>query len=88
MSAATGVLDIGVPAAVANCAHYLREELGLVDAAEQMDAVLATVEQMAKALQAASHVLRSYQYGNSATELAGSTADNVDAVLADFRGAE
>ncbi|RWO29623.1 MAG: hypothetical protein EOS10_22540 [Mesorhizobium sp.] len=34
-----------------------------------------------KALKAASHALRSYQYGNSATDLAQSTADFCDEVL-------
>lgn len=34
-----GLLAIGVDAALDNCAHYLREEQGLVDAAAQIDAV-------------------------------------------------
>lgn len=34
-----GLLAIGVDAALDNCAHYLREEQGLTDAAAQIDAV-------------------------------------------------
>lgn len=34
-----GLLTIGVDAALENCAHYLREEQGLADAAAQIDAV-------------------------------------------------
>ncbi|KDE88246.1 hypothetical protein D7Y57_05290 [Stenotrophomonas maltophilia] len=34
-----GLLAIGVEAALENCAHYLREEQGLTDAAAQIDAV-------------------------------------------------
>lgn len=34
-----GLLAIGVDAALDNCAHYLREEQGLADAAAQIDAV-------------------------------------------------
>ena len=34
------------------------------------------------ALTAAAHALRSYQYGNSATELAGTIADKADAAIA------
>lgn len=36
---------------------------------------------LVKALKAASHALRSYQYGNSATDLARSTADLCDEAL-------
>lgn len=34
-----GLLTIGVDAALDSCAHYLREEHGLTDAAAQIDAV-------------------------------------------------
>lgn len=37
---------------------------------------------MREALTAASHALRSYQYGNSATDLAQEIADSCDAALA------
>lgn len=42
----------------------------------------ATICDMARLLQAASHALRSYQYGNSATELAEEMANTIDAALA------
>ncbi len=46
------LLAIGVDAALDNCAHYLREEQGLTDAASQIDAVriaFATVRAAARA---------------------------------------
>ncbi|EHK56855.1 hypothetical protein [Allomesorhizobium alhagi] len=42
---------------------------------------VGTFDEMKKALTAASHALRSYQYGNSAPDLAQSTADLCDAAL-------
>lgn len=48
--------------------------------------LIAAAPEMAKHLQAASHALRSYQYGNSATELAQGCADQIDALLAKARG--
>ncbi len=50
MSAPVDVLAIGVEAAIANCAYYLREEAGLTTAAEQMEAVNATVVELIEAL--------------------------------------
>lgn len=47
--------------------------------------LMAAAPEMAKLLQAASHALRSYQYGNSATELAQGCADQIDALLAKAR---
>lgn len=47
--------------------------------------LIAAAPEMAKLLQAASHALRSYQYGNSATELAQGCADQIDALLAKAR---
>jgi hypothetical protein len=40
------------------------------------------ISALQKLLKAASHALRSYQYGNSATELAEEMANTVDAALA------
>lgn len=45
------LLAIGVDAALENCAHYLREEQGLTDAAEQIEAVRAAFSN----LRAAAH---------------------------------
>jgi len=39
-----------------------------------------------KALEAASHALRSYQFGNAATELAKECADHCDEILRKARG--
>lgn len=39
------------------------------------------IERLRKALTAASHALRSYQYGNGATDLAQDVADKCDAAL-------
>jgi hypothetical protein len=43
---------------------------------------MAAAPDLLKVLQAASHALRSYQYGNASTELAQSTADACDAAIA------
>jgi hypothetical protein len=48
-------------------------DLGIVDR-ELMEA--------RRLLVAASHTLRSYQYGNAATDLAGNIADSIDRFLA------
>jgi len=42
---------------------------------------LFDVEEAKRLLQAASHSLRSYQYGNAATEPAGDMADSIDRFL-------
>lgn len=44
--------------------------------------LIASAPDLWKALKAASHALRSYQYGNSDGSLAMSVADHADAVLA------
>lgn len=49
--------------------------------------LFAAAPQMLNALTAASNALRSYQYGNSATELAKEIADACDAALAKARAA-
>jgi len=43
---------------------------------------LFDVEESKRLLEAASHTLRSYQYGNAATEPAGDMADAIDKFLA------
>ncbi len=48
--------------------------------------LIAAAPELARALEAAAHALRSYQYGNSSTELAMSVADFADAALAKARG--
>lgn len=42
--------------------------------------------EMEKALRAASHALRSYQYGNDAPGLAEDVAANIDAIIARLEG--
>ena len=46
-----------------------------------LDALRARVASLEKMLTAASHALRSYQFGNASTELAQSVADAADAAL-------
>jgi hypothetical protein len=48
--------------------------------------LIASAPDLAKALEAATHALRSYQYGNASTELAMSVADFCDVALAKARG--
>jgi hypothetical protein len=48
----------------------------------------AEMRKYRETLQAASHGLRSYQYGNIATDLAEEMADTIDALLSGTRGAE
>jgi len=43
---------------------------------------LFDIDEAKRLLEAASHALRSYQYGNAATELAGEMADLIDNFLA------
>ncbi|EKT4441780.1 hypothetical protein QEK83_002440 [Stenotrophomonas maltophilia] len=54
------LLAIGVDTALDNCAHYLREEQGLTDAAAQIDAVrvaFASVRAAARAYRASSDLV-------------------------------
>lgn len=51
----------------------------LVDGVEEL---IATNAALVKLLKGASHALRSYQYGNVATDLAAEVADACDAALA------
>ena len=60
---------------------------------EEAEATLAYVAKAANAhplliarLEAASHALRSYQFGNTATDLAKDVADACDVVLAQMEG--
>jgi hypothetical protein len=48
--------------------------------------LIAAAPEMLRLLTAASHALRSYQYGNSATDPAKDVADLIDAVLVTVRG--
>ncbi|WP_414553231.1 hypothetical protein [Stenotrophomonas forensis] len=69
-----GLLAIGVEAALENCAHYLREEQGLTDAAAQIDAVrvaFASVRAAARAYRASSDLVEVIL-----------TGDRLDAALA------
>lgn len=55
-----GLLAIGVDAALDSCAHYLREEQGLTEAAAQIDAVrvaFASVRAAARAYRASSDLV-------------------------------
>ena len=52
--------------------------MGLEDGFSACDSEIAELK---KLLQAASHALRSYQYGNASTELAKACADKIDAAL-------
>jgi hypothetical protein len=52
----------------------------------ERDALRATVAEQGAALAAASHALRSYQYGNSATDLAEQAANACDIALASAQG--
>lgn len=49
MSGQVDALEIGVVVAISNCAHYLREEVGLSKAADQMEAVGAVVDKLIEA---------------------------------------
>lgn len=50
--------------------------------AEAIVEAVNSSDRLRKALQAASHALRSYQFGNAGTDLAKSVADHADAALA------
>ena len=54
--------------------------------AEASARLITAAPDMAEALKAAVHALRSYQYGNAATELAKDVADRCEAILAKARG--
>ncbi len=45
-------------------------------------------DEMLEAIKAASHALRSYQYGNSSEELAKEMADALDGIVAKAEGGE
>jgi hypothetical protein len=49
--------------------------------------LMEATPEILKALEAASHALRSYQFGNAATELAKECADHCDDILRKVRGA-
>ena len=49
---------------------------------QQLREAQETIAQLTETLRAASHALRSYQYGNSSEELAEEMADKIDAVIA------
>jgi len=71
--------------------HYIACALdqNRFDRDEEVEAnarLIAAAPEMHKFLTAASHALRSYQYGNSATEPAKDLADLIDAVLLTVRG--
>ena len=53
---------------------------------DRIIALLDRIEAMELVIVAASHALRSYQYGNGSPELAQSAADAIDAAIAAWRG--
>lgn len=61
--------------------------LGLVEETANA-ALIAAAPAMFKALDAATHALRSYQYGNASTEFAKATADYLEKVIRDIREQE
>ncbi|MGN7766960.1 hypothetical protein ACTJJM_05595 [Stenotrophomonas sp. 22692] len=69
-----GLLAIGVDAALDNCAHYLREEQGLVDAAAQIDAVRMAFADVRSAA-------RAYRDSSDLVDVI-TTGDRLDAALA------
>ena len=48
--------------------------------------LIAAAPDMLRALEAASHALRCYQYGNGSPELAESVADHADKIIARAKG--
>lgn len=69
-----GLLAIGVDAALDNCAHYLREERGLADAAAQIDAVRMAFANVRSAA-------RAYRDSSDLVDVI-TTGDRLDAALA------
>lgn len=69
-----GLLAIGVDAALDNCAHYLREEQGLADAAAQIDAVRMAFADVRSAA-------RAYRDSSDLVDVI-TTGDRLDAALA------
>ena len=61
------------------CCNFALE---MKDALDELLALRASHEELTKSLQAASHALRSFQYGNCAEEFAKESADCCDAALA------
>lgn len=54
---------------------------GAVDLAERLVAIVNGHAAMLNALRAATHALRSYEFGNGAPDLARSTADHCQSIL-------
>lgn len=69
-----GLLAIGVDAALDSCAHYLREEQGLADAAAQIDAVRMAFANVRSAA-------RAYRDSSDLVDVI-TTGDRLDAALA------
>jgi len=73
---------------------YIADTFGCCDANGFLDDresianahLIAAAPEMLNTLEIAGHVLRSYQHGNSATDLAKEAADLIDAVVAAAKG--
>lgn len=80
--------DAELDALLAEVEHYAaamtmgeKHRRAWVEECQRADRLEADNAALRKIAAAASHALRSYQYGNASTELAESTADAIDAAM-------
>lgn len=93
--AGTSILNGTTTRFPAHVVHHYKDNLGrrcmafvaACDAASLPNdanaCLIATAPEMAKLLEASRHLLKSYEYGNSATEPAKDMADRIEQVLKD-----